>query len=569
MRTQRIFILMCLFLFIYSALLLRVGYYQVVRGLQIAREAVAMRSRQVELQEFSRGDILDRNLVPLTGTRSSTALYCLPREIIKAYSSPDGETESAQEAFSLVAKLLGEAISDRSALQIKQQLAGAYLKGDSFVRIATDLKPAEVKKINSYGLSGVIVAPITKRYGEHPLCTHIMGYVNGDGQGASGVELLYNNILKQNPSFQLLTSVQDAKGKAIEGLMFKIRQEQRKNNNTVVLTIDKRVQTIVEASMDKQVARGAVVVMDVHSKEILAMASRPAFNPYEISQTALNGSPFLNRATTAYHPGSMFKILVSAAALEEGMVDRKTQFTCTGEHVFNQDVTIKCWKEEGHGELDIAHAFAYSCNPSFIQIALQTGRQNIIDYAEKFHLQDDTIIGYRAESGSYIDIDYGEPALGNACLGQQGIRLSPLQIASLIATIADDGRWTPPALVQYSIDKNGNKHYPAKPSKVRVVSKATAHQIQQFMRLTVSEGTGKNAALQEVKAAGKTATSQTGKYIDGKEILNVWFGGFYPADNPRWVIVVMVEEGESGAASAAPVFKYIVKEMLDLFPISI
>ena len=146
--------------------------------------------------------------------------------------------------------------------------------------------------------------------------------------------------------------------------------------------------------------------------------------------------------------------------------------------------------------------------------------------------------------------------------------VSPLQVASLIATIADNGNWAPPCLVRYTTDQAGKKEIPVKPEKKQVISQETAKKVQELMSLVVSQGTGKTAAASEVKVAGKTATSQTGNIKDDKEILNAWFGGFFPADNPKWAIVVLVEEGKTGAEDAAPVFKEIARDMLDYFSIT-
>lgn len=188
-----------------------------------------------------------------------------------------------------------------------------------------------------------------------------------------------------------LVSVQDARGEVINGLMYKIRQEQDQAKGSVVLTIDKRVQSTVERIMDQRVQKGAVVVMDIKTRQILAMASRPTFNPYQISQVISTDeeSSLMNRALTSYHPGSLFKILVATAALDKGVIDFATPFHCRGSYRFNQQVEISCWKEEGHGDLCFEQALAFSCNPVFIEVAQMIGRQTIMEYAQKLHLTDE------------------------------------------------------------------------------------------------------------------------------------------------------------------------------------
>jgi penicillin-binding protein 2 len=584
---------MFLFLVTGAVLLAKLGYYQVIKGQEIARQAVAMRSRQVELKEYSRGEILDRNLLPITGTETETAVYCLPREMIRNNSGDTDnhwspETKSEEQAIIRAARVLAEVIGNKRAgtdpsylasdnnsnnvaanQQLYTELKQALKTGKPFVRIATNLTPEEIARINSSQLSGVVIAPMIRRYPEDGFMAHLLGYSSGgaNNEGISGLEKCYDDVLKQKTGSHTLTSVLDARGIAIQGLMFKLRNEQDRHQGAVVLTIDKRIQEIVEQAMNERVKTGAVVIMDVSSKEILAMASRPTFNPYEVDKIVQGGEDgsLNNRALMAYHPGSLFKILVAAAALEEKLVSLEEQFNCQGEYVFNDQVSIPCLREKGHGELNFSQAFALSCNPSFIETGLRLTRTSLIDYADRLYLTDENLLGYgNYKAGSYITIENVDPAVGNACLGQEGVMLTPLQICSMVATIADNGKYAPPMVVRYTVDHEGTKKTLTRPDKEQVLSPETAQTVQQLMQKVVTEGTGKTAALTEVGVAGKTATSQTGNIdSEGNEKLNTWFAGFFPADNPRWAIVVLVEGGKSGAENAAPVFKEIVYQMLN------
>ncbi len=568
MIKRRIAGLMCVFLAVFLFLSASVAYYQLVKGPGLAREAAAMRNKKIEIKEWSRGEIYDRNYLLLTGSTASTALYCLPRDI-KASSMPSTEDQRIAEA----AKILSACLDHTESTEIRLKLEQANAAGGSIIRIASDLEQQEIQAINDSGLIGVIAAPVLKRYREDGFCAHLLGYVGKgeDSSGKAGLEKLYNDILEGSQTGQEIVSVQDARGITIQGLMFRMRQEQDKEKSCLVLTIDSRVQELVEKAMNGKVAKGAVVVLDVNSKEVLAMASRPTFNPYaDIEQIIIEDgrSTLINRALSRYHPGSIFKILVASAALEEKAVELEDKFFCSGSYEFSQDLSISCWKEEGHGKLSFPEAFAMSCNPSFIEIGLRLNRNRLLDYVEKFHITDETLLGYNSDRDySYVNIEPGKPALANACLGQQGVMLTPLQIASLIATIADNGQWAAPSLVQYSINKQGIKTSLGTADKEQVISEKTARIVQDLMIKTVNDGTGKTAALKTVQAAGKTATSQEGIVTDGdeeREVLNTWFAGFFPADKPRWAIVVMVEDGTSGAADAAPVFKEIANGMLDI-----
>ena len=574
MLNKRIILLMSLFFFMFSALLGRIFYYQIIKGEDISRQAAAMRSQQIALSEYNRGDILDRNLSPLTSTHTSSALYCLTGLInrdanIKIGENKEGGQAGKEQIYQDLAQYLAQVLKDRNAQEILAEIKGAG-KGTQFVRIDDNLSSSEIAQINAAHPMGLVVAPIINRYREDGFLAHLLGYASKgeESQGQSGIEKAYEKVLKANPSSQELISVLDARGRPIQGLMFKVR-DKRSQEGSVVLTIDKRIQEVVEKAMNKKVEKGAVVVMDIHSKEILAMASRPTFNPYQISNIIAfdNRSTLSNRAVSKYNPGSIFKILLSVAALEEGTVKIDEPFNCSGKYVFNDQVTISCWKEEGHGALTFSQAFANSCNPTFIRVGLRLGRSQVLNYVDKLHLTDETIIGYdTGDMGTYVRIDRGEPALGNASLGQEGVMISPLQIASLLSTVADDGYWAPPALVKYTIDQKGNKNELVSGNRKQVISSGTAEKVRGLLKKVVEEGTGKTAAIPEERVAGKTATSQTGRMkSEDEEILNTWFAGYLPAEQPRWAIVVMAEEGSSGSQNCAPVFKEISQGILQYY----
>lgn len=572
MRIFRITFLMVLFLIIFSGLTVLVAFYQLVRGPEIAAKAVAMRSQQIELKEYNRGTIWDRNHQRLTGVHTASALYCFPQQYFAQSESQGKNTEISDFKINSLVQRLAILVPELNPEQAAKEIKNSLRSGEAFVRLATDLTPSQVFRLQSEAIPGMVIAPVQKRYSDDGFLAHVIGTVEQGkaARGLSGIERVYDDILSSNPSSLELVSVKDARGEAINGLMYKIRQEQDQGKGSVVLTIDKRVQAAVEKVMDQRVKKGAVVVMDVKTRQVLALASRPTFNPYQVSQVISSDqeAALMNRALTSYNPGSLFKILVAAAALDKGVVDSSTVFHCSGAYRFSEKLEISCWKKEGHGDLNFAQALALSCNPAFIETASLVGRQTLAEYAHKMHITDETLAGYGPYyAGSEVHINPGPAGLGNAALGQQGVRLTPLQLTSLLATIADDGQWITPSLVLYYIDGQGQKHYPYRPAQEQVLSTDTARHLQQMLVLTMEEGTGRSAALPEISMAGKTGTSQTGQVnAQQEEILNTWFGGYLPASNPRWAIVVMVEGGVSGAESAAPVFKDLAQSLLRLYP---
>ena len=566
---NRIHILMGMFLMVFVLLGAILFYHQIIQGEDLTRQAVAMRSREIELKEFPRGTILDRNHRPLTEVSNTYAVYCLPQETRRQMINSSG----SKTAFNLdndhiaerITYELCNCIDGLNRDRLYEQLKKALKNRTSFVRITNNINESEIICLQQQNIPGVVIAPMTRRYNEEGLAAHIIGYVNGPQgeEGVAGIEKIYNNVLKETASHQSLVTVVDARGMPIHGLQYKLSRDQEQRG-AVVLTIDKTIQQIVETALDKQKISGAAVVLSIPDQQVIAMASRPNFNPYHLNIEDQSGS-LLNRALNPYHPGSLFKLVVTAAALEQNTVKLDDQFFCEGKFSFTPDLSIACWKEEGHGKISFAQAFALSCNPVFIQIALDVGRSNIMHYVHKLQLNENNLTGYGQYKGSRIGINPGRPALANAALGQQGVMLSPLQLTSLVATIASDGKYQNPSIVKYYIDREGRRQNINLSTPRQVIMPATAEKIRGLMEMTVLEGTGKTAHSNKVKVAGKTATSQTGRYMEDKEVLNTWFAGYFPAENPRYAIVILVEEGSSGAASAAPIFKKITEEILKIY----
>lgn len=574
---ERLARVLALFAVIYTSLVGLLLYHQVLHGPETARQAAALHSRRVPVEEIPRGDILDRNGLPLTGQNMVWAVYCLPRLVEDVWGT----------SLSLARML------DLRADRVEKRITRAKRQGTFFLLLKCPVTRAEKEELNKERPAGVFCAPLKRRYPADGFCIHVLGQValpaadpgrkdlrNGDGAfsedgwvGVSGIEKRYEEVLRNGGSAEELVAVLGADGKVIPGLLGEVRRsEKARAGKDVVLTIDKRVQQVVERAMDRAVKKGAVVVMDVETRDVLAMASRPAYNPYQAEEFLRDAgdSPFLNRALEPYHPGSVFKLVVAAAALEEKLVAPGETFLCSGSYDFNGRVSIACWKKEGHGPVTMKEALAQSCNSAFIQIASRVGREGLLDYVAKLHLLDPVVLGYPGvgKQGN-VHIEPAAPALGNASIGQQGVVLSPLAVASLLATVGDDGQWAPPRMVLGVREAHGAWERTCEQvPKKQVLSLATARSLQAMLREAVEKGTGQRARMTEASCAGKTATCQTGRFHpDGREVLHTWFTGYVPADHPRWVIVVLMEDGVSGGQSCAPVFKEIAQGMLKNVPI--
>jgi penicillin-binding protein 2 len=262
--------------------------------------------------------------------------------------------------------------------------------------------------------------------------------------------------------------------------------------------------------------------------------------------------------------GSVFKPVVAAAALESG-ISEKFEYNCTGSVVYN-GVTFHCHKKDGHGLIDMNDAVANSCNTYFIELALKTGAENIVDIASDFGFGHKFFLADGIESSKGIlpstdDLD-SKAAIANLSFGQGTLLATPLQICSLMATIARGGVYVEPYLIEGECDEDGffTRIYRYEEKK-RVMSIGTSKKIMGFLEAVVENGSGRRAKSNCVSVAGKTATAQTGKSRNGEEIYNAWFAGCFPADNPKYAIAILKEDGGEGALSCAPVFKTIAEKI--------
>lgn len=415
----------------------------------------------------------------------------------------------------------------------------------------------------------IITAKVPKRYSAAFTACHIIGSLNSENQGISGIEKAYNEILSQNNSTVSFHFSANALGRVMLGEGITVSGNSAPKNG-VVLTLDRDIQQITEAVLDASGAECAsAVVIEIESGAIRACVSRPVFNQNDISQS-LNDpkSPLINRAFLPFSVGSVFKPVVAAAALDSG-VNENFSYNCTGSVTFN-GVTFHCHKEEGHGVLDMEGAVAYSCNTYFIALAHETGAENIISTASNFGFGKEITLadGIESSGGNLPSADEldSKAAVANISFGQGSLLATPLQICSAMAVIARGGIYIEPYLVEGESDENGTitrvYHYG---EKKQIIKSPTAEKLKGFLGKVVEYGSGSRAKSEIVAVAGKTATAQTGKAENGEEIYNAWFAGYFPADNPEYAVAILKEDGGEGAISCAPVFKEIAEKITKLF----
>lgn len=402
------------------------------------------------------------------------------------------------------------------------------------------------------------------RYGENSLAAHVTGYVDGDGKGVSGIEKYYDSLLSYYAGTLKARCSVNAMGTVLSGAEITFYGDNYNCPAGIALTLDRDIQAIAEQALAEfSIETGAVVVLDTATSEIRAMASAPVFdrNNPQIS-LADESAPFINRAITPYSVGSVFKVVVAAAALETG-VTTDFRYTCTGRYILNENGSFGCHKEDGHGTLDMYGGMAQSCNPYFINLALQTGAQPIGEMGEKLGLGQKIELAddWYAQGGIMPDagVLQSKADLCNLAFGQGTLLASPLQMAAVYAAIANGGVYRAPSLMQSIVDASGEEMQRAElPSARRVMTETTAGTLRALLRETVVSGSGRKAEPAQCGAAGKTATAQSGWFNEaGEEITQSWFCGYFPYETPRYAIVILKENGEGGSADCAPVFKYI------------
>ncbi|MCQ2560278.1 MAG: penicillin-binding protein 2, partial [Clostridia bacterium] len=341
----------------------------------------------------------------------------------------------------------------------------------------------------------------------------------------------------------------DALGQKIAGNQPEVYTNLKdKQRSQVLTTLDLDYQKLAEDILGQRY--GAIVVMN-RSGELLALASSPGFNPdpEKLADYLDQPESLLDQTTALFQPGSIFKIVVAAAALEEKIVTEEQLFVCQGA----RDELIPCWKKQGHGRITFAEAFAQSCNPVFAQLAKKLGAAKIIEYAQKLGLNNQKITGYPVSRQTEQDLSQiaWEHNLSNSAIGQGPVLVTPVQVAALLNTLINGGIYQQPCLVK-AIQKGENVQSLPREKGRRAISVPTALTLQKLLIKVVENGVGQNAALSSGGCGGKTGSAEVG---DGT--INAWFSGFLPASNPQYIIAVLIREGESGSATAAPLFKQI------------
>ncbi len=440
--------------------------------------------------------------------------------------------------------------------------------------LSEEIRPAIVEKFsetmpfamslpnNDVFAKGVDIFRIPKRYGGYSYAPHLIGYLSGDGvSGVAGIELAYDKELKEaGGKISCLYKV-DAAGHVMTGAAMNVSRENETPLAGVSLTLDKDIQQVAQDALLVGCDKGAAVVVDVKTGEILAMASIPAFDQNNIAASLdSTDSPFISRAISGYNIGSVFKVLTSSAALEKG-ISASREHECVG-YIDVGGVVFHCNNKAVHGVCDMKRALQVSCNAYFISLAEELGDEYLLSFCKNFGLGKSVDLGggIKTQAGNLPTLaELKNPAaLANFGFGQGSSLASPLQIATVLATVANGGTSVTPQVVRgYSEDGTTLITEPESFAANRIISEKSAETMRKLLIDVVETGSGRTAKPITGSAGGKTSSAQTGQIKDGKELVHAWFAGFYPAVEPKYSIAIFVENGESGEHVAAPIFKKI------------
>lgn len=532
-----------------------------------------------------RGTIYDSNMNVLAKSASAWLVYINPSQI-----KDDTQKELVVNGLSQILGVDADSVRTKAE---KTKTGYQKIAGE----VETDVKEALEAYIDEHSdnkLSTIIgIDPDTKRYYPYSsFASTIIGFTNSDDQGVGGIEMQYDDDLT-GVSGRIITAKNAQQGSMSSDYE---TTYDAKPGESLVLTIDEVIQYYLEQGLEQAlVDTGAKyaygIVMDTGTGAILGMTSKPDFdlnNPRKISNAALSETiaaitddtqraqettnalyaQWRNRTISdTYEPGSVFKTVVVSAALEEGVVDLNTTYTCTG-GIQVADNYQRCWKPGGHGHETLTQGLMNSCNPFFITIGQSLGEERFYKYFEAFGFTEKTGIDLPAEAKPVAGKTYhalesmGISELSSSSFGQT-FQVSPIQMITAVNTIANGGKLMQPYVVDSKLDSDGNVVYKTTPTvKRQVISEKTASTVADMMEQVVSIGTGKNAYVAGYHVAGKTGTSEK-IGIEGAYIAS--FAGFAPADNPEISILIAIDEptGEhGGGAVAAPIAGMLLEKIM-------
>jgi len=547
---KRIWIALLIGSLLFVSLITRLGYIQIVQGSWLTELAEDLFTRDIPV-EAKRGSIYARNGEVLAYNISSPTVIAIPVQI-----------RDAENTARELANILGMNEGD-----IYKQITKRTL----MVKVARKISEDKANEVLALRLPGITITEESKRYySETGFASHVLGFVGIDNQGLTGLEVVYDQLLKGKQGS--ISFPADVSGRVMPN------QEETYNppvdGYDLILTLDQQIQSFVERELDQamltyQADNAIAIAMDPNTGEILAMASRPNYDPQNY---AAYPAEVYNRNLPiwmAYEPGSTFKIITLAAALEEDVVDLDDSFYDPG-YIEVAGRKLKCWKREGHGSETFLEVVENSCNPGFVAMGQRVGTTKLFSYIRSFGFGEKTGIDLLGEQkGILFNLNQiGPVELATTSFGQ-GVAVTPIQqVAAVSAAINGGTLYTPYLLKEVRDPVTGQILQSVEPeAKRQVISEETSKEVRETLESVVANGTGRNAYIDGYRVGGKTGTAQkiapNGGYLENNYIVS--FVGFAPADNPQIVIYVAVDNPKGiqfGGVVAAPIVRNILEDTL-------
>lgn len=546
------------FLFAFFILLIidfRLGYVQFVMSGELTEKAIDLWSRDIHF-EPERGHILDRNGEVLVENVSAPSIVVIPRQV-------ENPIETAEE----LAKILNAS---------KKKIYEDITKNVSSVNLRPEGKKISEEQeiaLRTLNLPGIYLAKDSKRHYPHgDYLSHVLGFTGIDNQGLMGLELYHDDKLKGEKG--RLSYFSDAKGRRLDQLAD--LYDPPTDGMHLKTTIDLKVQTIIEREINLAVEKynpdsAIAIAVDPKTGAVLGMSSRPNFYPeryqdYEASIFDRNLPIW-----STFEPGSTFKIITLAAALEEEMIDLEKDTYYDKGHVAVGGARLRCWRSGGHGEQTFLEVVQNSCNPGFVHLGTTLGKEKLFSYIEDFGFGSKTGIDLQGEgTGILFHLDrVGPVELGTTSFGQ-GVSVTPIQQVMAVAAAVNGGYLYTPYVAKEWIDSTtGETIETYEPElKKQVISEETSDQVRKALEHVVAKGTGRPAYVDGYRVGGKTGTAQKvgedGRYIQNNYIVS--FIGFAPANDPEIVVYVAIDHPKGtvqfGGVVAAPIVGTIIEDSL-------
>ena len=552
---KRLLALTMLIAFFAFMIIFRIFYLQVIGGYSYVKKGLTQWLRDLPLIA-SRGSITDRNGVVLAFSHTTYDVYIRPADV---------------EDFSEVSNVISNALG-MDYNEIFQKING---KSYSEIRVAQNIEKSDVQAILSDYKEGIFFTTNTQRdYKYDEMLCQILGFVSSDNEGQTGIEAFYDSYLSGIDGVSLVES--DLKGSTLENSV--TYYEDAINGLNISLTIDFRIQEAVESIVAQAMASTGAksiscMVTDPSTGEILSVCTLPSYDLNNIPRDDMETLNSLSRATTitdTFEPGSTFKPIVTAIALEEGLITKHSYFYCNGFRVIN-GVRIRCSRRSGHGSQSLEQGLMNSCNCVFMDIIAKIGVEKFYEYLEKFGLTSQLGIDFPGEVSSVLmpKSMVTAPDLARMGFGQT-IALSALEMTTGIGTVINNGYVLQPHFVRNISTEAGQVVYTRNSTiKDKILSDSTSEVMRQMLFSVVDKGGGRYAKVDGYPiVGGKTGTAQkyeNGKIAEGKYIGS--FIGFAPYDNPKYLVYVIVDEPQGayyGGVVAAPIAKQIFEKIFEI-----